>query len=174
MGENVVGDAMLNDKCKNVHIINELGIPVLAMGLKNVVISASSEGILVSDKEDSSHIKPFVDAIDNQIMFAEKSWGDFRVLDVEEDSLTIKITINPGHRMNYHSHDRRDEVWMVISGSGRTFVDGMEQFVKTGDVITMEAGCKHTVFADSKLQLIEVQIGKNISVDDKNKYELNI
>ena len=174
MGENVVGDAMLNDKCKNVHIINELGIPVLAMGLKNVVISASSEGILVSDKEDSSHIKPFVDAIDNQIMFAEKSWGDFRVLDVEEDSLTIKITINPGHRMNYHSHDRRDEVWMVISGSGRTFVDGMEQFVKTGDVITMEAGCKHTVFADSKLQLIEVQIGKNISVDDKHKYELNI
>ena len=92
----------------NVHIINELGIPVLAMGLKNVVISASSEGILVSDKEDSSHIKPFVDAIDNQIMFAEKSWGDFRVLDVEEDILTIKITINPGHRMNYHSHDRRD------------------------------------------------------------------
>ena len=63
---------------------------------------------------------------------------------------------------------------MVISGSGRTFVDGMEQFVKTGDVITMEAGCKHTVFADSKLQLIEVQIGKNISVDDKHKYELNI
>ena len=44
--------------------------------------------------------------------------------------------------------------------------------VKTGDVITMQAGCKHTVIADSRLQLIEVQLGKDINVNDKHKYEL--
>ncbi len=174
MEENVIGDARLNDTCCNVHVINELGIPVLAMGLHDVVISASSEGILVSDKEQSSYIKPFVDAIDQQVMFAEKSWGQYRVLDVEENGMTIKVTLNPGHRMNYHSHDKRDEVWTVISGTGRTIVDGMEQPVKAGDVITMAAGCKHTVIADTKLQLIEVQLGKDISVNDKHKYELDI
>ena len=174
MEENIVGDARLNDTCSNVHVINELGIPVLAMGLRDVVISASSEGILVSDKEQSSYIKPFVDAIDQQVMFAEKSWGHYRVLDVEEDSMTIKVTLNSGHKMNYHSHEKRDEVWTVISGTGRTVVDGMEQPVKAGDVITMAAGCKHTVIADSKLQLIEVQLGKNISVNDKHKYELEL
>ena len=174
MEENIVGDARLNDTCSNVHVINELGIPVLAMGLRDVVISASSEGILVSDKEQSSYIKPFVDAIDQQVMFAEKSWGHYRVLDVEEDSMTIKVTLNSGHRMNYHSHEKRDEVWTVISGTGRTVVDGMEQPVKAGDVITMAAGCKHTVIADSKLQLIEVQLGKDISVNDKHKYELEL
>ena len=172
MEETVVGDGRLNETCSNVHIINELGIPVLAMGLHNVVISASSEGILVSDKEQSSYIKPFVEAIDSQVMFAEKSWGQYQVLDVEENSMTIKVMLNPGHRMNYHSHDKRDEVWTVISGTGRTVVDGMEQPVKAGDVITMEAGCKHTVIADTKLQLIEVQLGKDISVNDKHKYEL--
>lgn len=172
MEETVVGDGRMNETCSNVHIINELGLPVLAMGLRNVVISASSEGILVSDKEQSSYIKPFVDAIDSQVMFAEKSWGKYQVLDVEENSMTIKVTLNSGHRMNYHSHDKRDEVWTVISGTGRTIVDGMEQLVKAGDVITMEAGCKHTVIADTKLQLIEVQLGNDISVNDKHKYEL--
>ena len=75
--------------------------------------------------------------------------------------------------MNYHSHERRDEVWTVISGNGKTIVDGMEQNITVGDVITMAAGCKHTVIAESELQLIEVQLGKEISITDKHKYELD-
>ena len=172
MEENAVGDVRLNGACENTQVINELGIPIIAMGLRNVVIAASPEGILVSDKEQSSYIKPLVDEIDQQIMFAEKSWGSFRVLDVEENSMTIKVTLNPGHRMNYHSHEKRDEVWVVVSGSGRTIVDGMEQLVKIGDVITMAAGCRHTVVADTELQLVEVQLGNDISVRDKIKFEM--
>ncbi len=173
MEEQNIGDVRQNDTCENVHVINELGVPILVMGGHNLVISASPEGILVSDKEQSSYIKPFVDEIDQQIMFAEKSWGSYRVLDVEEDSMTVKVTLNPGHKMNYHSHEKRDEIWNVIHGMGRTIVDGVEHSVKPGDVITMSAGCKHTVIADTELQLIEVQLGTEISVADKRKYELN-
>ena len=172
MEENSVGDAIMNETCENVHVINELNVPVLAMGLHDVVISASPEGILVSDKEQSSYIKPFVDRLDQQVMFAEKSWGSFRVMDVEEESLTIKVTLKAGHRMNYHSHRNRDEVWVVTSGAGRTIVDGMEQEVKAGDVITMQAGCRHTIIAESELKLVEVQLGREISGHDKQKYEL--
>ena len=172
MGENVVGNGIMNETCTGVHIINEMDVPVLAMGLHDVVISASPEGILVSDKEQSSYIKPFVDGIEQRVMFAEKSWGSFKVIDVESQSLTIKVTLNTGHSMNYHSHQHRDEVWVVISGTGRTLVDGMEQRVKPGDVITMSAGCRHTIFADTELKLIEVQLGKEISVQDKQKHEL--
>ena len=173
MEEKTVGDVRLNDTCSNVHAINELGVPILIMGGKNLVVSASPEGILVSDLEQSSYIKPFVDAIDQQIMFAEKSWGSYRVLDVEEDSMTVKVTLNPGHKMNYHSHEKRDEIWNVIHGTGKTVVDGVERLIKTGDVITMSAGCKHTVIAETELQLIEVQLGHEISVADKKKYDLN-
>ena len=172
MEENVVGKGILNDKCKGVHIVNEMDVPVLAMGLTDVVISASPEGILVSDKEQSSYIKPFVDSFEQQIMFAEKSWGNFKVIDVENASMTIKVTLNAGHSMNYHNHEYRDEVWVIISGTGRTVVDGVENPVKPGDVITMKAGCKHTIFADTELKLIEVQIGESINVQDKIKYEL--
>ncbi|MDO4805473.1 MAG: sugar phosphate nucleotidyltransferase [Lachnospiraceae bacterium] len=172
MTEPSIGNAILATTCKNVHVINELNIPILAMGLSDVVISASPDGILISDKQQSSYIKPYVDGIDQQVMFAEKSWGSFRVIDVEKESLTIKVTLNPGHRMNYHSHDHRDEVWVVISGEGTTLVDGMEQQVRAGDVITMQAGCRHTVIARTELKLIEVQLGREISVHDKKKYAM--
>ena len=168
MEEPKIGKAILNDACENVHVLNELDVPVLCMGLKDVVVSASPEGILVSDKEQSSYIKPFVDKIDQQIMFAEKSWGSFRVLDVEEESLTIKITLNPCHRMNYHSHARRDEVWTVISGRGYAIVDGVKTTVQAGDVVKMPS--RHTIVADTELKVMEVQLGRDISVHDKEKF----
>ena len=105
-------------------------------------------------------------------MFAEKSWGSFRVIDIEAGSMTIKVTLNAGHRMNYHSHARRDEVWTVIEGKGRTIIDGVERAVAAGDVVTMKAGTPHTIIADTALQVIEVQIGKEISVGDKKKLSI--
>lgn len=172
MEESVIGKGVLNDTCTGVHILNEMDVPVLAMGLHDVVISASPDGILVSDKEQSSYIKPFVDKFEQQIMFAEKSWGSYKVMDVESESMTIKVTLNPGHKMNYHSHKNRDEVWVVLSGTGKTVVDGKEQKVKAGDVIIMKAECKHTVVADTELKLIEVQLGKDITVTDKQKFDM--
>ena len=172
MNENIIGKAVMNEKCSNVHIINETNIPMLAMGLHDVVISAGPDGILISDKGESSYIKPFVDKIIQPTMFAEKSWGSYRVIDINAESITVKITLNAGHSMNYHSHQKRNEVWVAISGTGRTIVDGMEQPIKAGDVITIEAGCRHTVIAETELQLIEVQLGKEISVDDKQIFRL--
>ncbi|MFI3326548.1 MAG: sugar phosphate nucleotidyltransferase [Clostridia bacterium] len=171
MTEQIVGKAILNENCENVHVLNELNLPILCMGLKNIVVSASPDGILVSEKEQSSDIKPFVDDINGQVMFAEKSWGDFRVLDVSTNSMTIKITLNAGNRLNYHSHEKRNEVWTITSGQGTTIVNGMEQKVSEGDVITIEAGCKHTVIADTKLHILEVQLGEEINVNDKKKYD---
>ena len=172
MGESSVGNVIENDTNVNVHIVNELDVPVLCMGLKDVIVSASPEGILVADKEKSAQIKGYVDKLDNQIMYAEKSWGSFRVLDVEDGSMTIKVTLNPGHKMNYHSHEHRSEVWNIISGNGTVIVDGKKRDVSAGDVIELPAGCKHTVIAETELRIIEVQIGKGINIHDKKKYEL--
>jgi len=172
MEEQIVGKGILNDTCSGVHIINEMDVPVLAMGLTDVVISASAEGILVSDKEQSSYIKPFVDNIEQQVMFAEKAWGSYKVLDTQPDGVTVKVTLNAGHSMNYHSHQYRDEVWVVVAGCGKTIIDGMEQSVSPGDVLTMSAGCRHTVIAETELKLIEVQLGRDISAQDKEIHTL--
>ena len=36
----------------------------------------------------------------------------------------------------------------------------------------MNAGCRHTVFAETELKLIEVQLGSEIFVNDKQKFVL--
>ena len=172
MGSNAVGNVTLNDTCEDTHVVNELNIPILCMGCKSMVIAASGDGILVSDKEQSAQIKPYVDKLAGQAMYAEKSWGSFTVLDVQDDSMTIKVELLPGHSLHYHSHEHRDEVWTVMSGMGSVIIDGMQRMVRHGDVVTMPAGCKHTLIAETKLSVIEVQLGKDISVDDKKKYDL--
>lgn len=171
MDESSIGNVIMNDKCENVHAVNELDMPILCMGLKDVVVAASAEGILVSDKGESSYIKPYVEKINQQIMFAEKSWGSFRVLDVQDDSLSIRVTLNPGHKMNYHYHKRRDEVWTILSGRGIAVVDGTKMNVSKGDVIRMPRNSKHTIKAITELRVMEVQLGNDIRVDDKIKEE---
>ena len=173
MADQNIGNVHLDQNCDNVHVINELDLPVICMGLDDTIISASSEGILVTDRKRSGDLKPIVDQLSSgQVMIADKTWGTFQVLDVQNESMTIRATVRPGMRMSYHSHERRDEVWTIVSGTGRTIVDGMEQPVQAGDVITMQAGCRHTIAADTELKIIEVQLGREISAHDKRVYEL--
>lgn len=172
MEGNTLGKVTMDGTSENTHVINELNIPILCMGCRDMVIAASGDGILVSDKEQSKYIKPYVDHMTGQVMYAEKSWGSFTVLDVQEESMTIKVLLNPGHSLYYHSHECRDEVWTVAAGRGTALIDGRERRIVPGDVVSMPAGCKHTVYADTELQLIEVQTGKNITVEDKVKYPL--
>jgi len=167
MSDNTKGNVTLDDTCHNTHVINELGIPVLCMGCKDMIVAASSDGIFVSEKNRSGALKSYVEQISTDIRYAEKSWGTYCVLDAQQGAVTIKVSLYAGRCMSYHSHDFRDEMWNVISGEGVVNVDGMEQFVKAGDVVTVAAGCKHTIKATTDMQLIEVQVGSVISVEDK-------
>lgn len=167
MEEPTIGDVILSDTCENVHVINDLDIPVVCTGLKDVVVAAAPDGILVSDKGQSSYIKPIVDKLEHGIMYAEKSWGSFRVIDVQDGSMTFRVQLNPGHAMKYHCHQRRDEVWTIVSGTGYAVIDGVKREVKAGDVIQLPVGVFHTVYAETELKIIEVQLGSDISVEDK-------
>ena len=164
--------AILDETCENTNVVNELNIPILCMGCKNMIIAASGDGILVADKERSDSMKPYVDQISAQVHYAEKSWGIYNVIDAQPGSMTVKVTLRQGNRMKYHSHERRDESWNVVSGCGKAIVDGMEYSLRAGDVITMAAGCKHTLIADTDMNVIEIQTGEKISKADKTVYPL--
>lgn len=170
MKEPTMGKVILDASCRGVNVINELNVPVLCMGLTDTIVAASPEGILVTDKERSAHIKPYVDGIEQQLMFAEKSWGSYRVLDVQPEGLTVKVSLKAGAQMNYHSHEHRNEVWTVVSGEGESLIDGMAQHIGPGDVITIMSGCKHRVKALTELTMVEVQLGRDISEKDKKKF----
>ena len=167
MPEHIIGRATMDETCTNVHVVNTLPMPILCMGLKDVVVAASPEGILVSDKHRSSAMKPYAEKLHTPVMYAEKSWGEFRIIDAETGSLTIKITLSPGHSLTYHMHEHRDETWTVIEGRGWVKLDGNEFAVAEGQTVRIPRGSFHTIRAETLLKVMEVQVGEGIDVDDK-------
>lgn len=173
MADTTKGQVVLDETCMNTNVVNELNIPILCMGCKNMVVAASGDGILVSDKERSGYMKSYVEKIETEVRYAEKSWGNYSVIDVQPGSMTVKLSVRAGEHLGYHMHNYREEVWTVVSGKGKAIIDGNEQILCTGDVIAISAGCKHMVTALTDLDIIEVQLGNEISVNDKIKFELN-
>lgn len=172
MSDAAKGNAILDETCENTNVVNELDIPILCMGCKNMVVAASCDGILVSDKVRSGHMKPYVERLSDEARFAEKSWGTYKVIDAQPGSMTIKVTLRAGNQMKYHSHEYRDETWTVIEGQGRIIVDGVEEKMGPGDMIRLPIGCKHTLIADTDMNVIEVQVGEEITQADKSVFPL--
>ena len=172
MADKTKGKVILDETCENTNVVNELNIPILCMGCKDMIIAVSGDGILISDKERSGYMKSYVEKIETEAMYAEKSWGTYTVIDVQPGSMTIKISMKAGEMMSYHMHNKRQEVWTVISGKGLATINGKAQLLRAGDVITIAAGCKHTVEAITVLDMIEVQLGEEISVTDKIKFPM--
>ena len=146
-----------------------LFIPVIASSLY-VLLDKVMLGAMAGMEQTGLY--DYAEKIATDVRYAEKSWGSYNVIDASPSSLTVKVMLNPGHRMSYHSHEHRDEIWTVLEGTGMTVIDGMEQHVRPGDVVTMAARCKHTIIAETSMILLETQIGEEISVKDKIKYEL--
>lgn len=171
MHESFIGKGEMDNTCENSNVVNELDIPIIAMGLKDCIVAASNDGILVADKEQSSYIKPYVEKITDKIRFAEKSWGSFTVVDVQPQAMVIRVVLLPGNKLKYHSHVHRNEVWTIMEGEGTVILDEKKIKVGPGDVVSMKSGQKHTIIARTKLVINEVQIGEDLSVEDKIKYD---
>ena len=167
MPEHTIGRVTMDETCRNSHVVNTLPMPILCMGLKDVVVAASPEGILIADKERSSAMKPYAERLHTPVMYAEKSWGEFRIIDAETESLTIKITLSPGRSLTYHLHERRDETWTVIEGRGWVKLDGNEFAVSEGQTVRIPRGSFHTIRAETLLKVMEIQTGEDIDVEDK-------
>ena len=168
MSEEVVGNAVAAS-CENTHVINELQIPLVALGVKDLAIAATPDGILVSDKASSDKLKEFV--ADQRPMFEERIWGEYKVLDyrIDEDGknyLTKHLIIKPGQHISYQKHTHRSEIWTIVDGKGALIIDGETKSVCRGDTAYIRSGTKHAIKAETELHIIEVQVGDELTERD--------
>ncbi|MBO4416447.1 MAG: mannose-1-phosphate guanylyltransferase [Lachnospiraceae bacterium] len=63
MEEPLHGKIVISEECSNVSVINELGIPILLMGMEDAVVAATDEGILVANKEKCNDIRRYLDSL---------------------------------------------------------------------------------------------------------------
>ena len=182
MTEKTIGNVIVDDKSSGTNIVNELNIPIIAMGIKDTVIAASADGIFVSAKGESSYNKPLVEKLDNRPMYEERAWGEFKVLDMytaassgldnskQAKSLVKHLYIKAGKSISYQKHNHRDEVWTIIDGEGILALNDKEKEVSIGDVITIKKGDKHALRAITDLHFVEVQIGDEIAEGDIERF----
>lgn len=176
MAEAAGKNSIIGENCENVHVVNELSIPIVALGLKNIVIAASPDGILVSDKEASSYLKKYVPS--NRPMFEKRIWGEYRVLDYQifdngEKSLTKELVILPGKNISYQRHCHRNEILTFVKGSGILVIDGIVRKVKSGDFVHVCKEQFHSIKAIEELHIIEVQIGEELIEEDSERLDWN-
>ncbi|MCM3363559.1 sugar phosphate nucleotidyltransferase [Niallia sp. MER TA 168] len=176
MSTNQIGKGVISDDCENVHLINELDLPVTMLGVSNLIVSASPDGILVSDKDASPRIKELVGEFDNRPMFEERRWGWYKVLDYTKfeegiETLTKRICIKRGKNLSYQQHFYRSEVWTVIRGHGEFVINDDLFQVKAGDVLQVPIAAKHAIKAITDLEIIEVQSGSQLIEEDITRLE---
>ena len=175
MDEESTGNATVSD-CENTHVINELGIPLVALGIKNAIIAATPDGIVVSDKEASPKLKEFVS--DSRPMYERRGWGEYKVLDYkvhqdQNNSLVKELILSPGQHISYQRHNRRTEIWTVTEGTGELILDDKVKQISRGDVAIIKPRIKHGIKGITELHIIEVQIGDELTEDDIERLEWN-
>jgi mannose-1-phosphate guanylyltransferase len=171
MATNILGQGVISQDTTNSHIINELGIPVAILGVSNIVVAVSPDGILISDKSMSPMVKDVINTFENRPMYEERRWGWYRVLDYTKhdnstEILTRRICIKEGKNISYQYHLKRSETWNVISGTGEVVINGLLSKINPGDTIKIESGTNHALKAISELEFIEIQRGTQLVEED--------
>ncbi|MEJ8545112.1 sugar phosphate nucleotidyltransferase [Brevibacillus borstelensis] len=167
----VIGKGVISEDSSNTHLINELDIPIAILGVSNIVVAASPDGVLVSDKSASHRVKDFVKPLEQRPMFEERRWGWYRVLDYQtsEDGteiMTKRLCITAGKNLSYQYHLMRSEVWTIVSGTGEFVLEDQMVLVSAGDVFKIPTGAKHGIKAITELEIIEVQMGTRLIEED--------
>ena len=171
-----MGKVVMGSNVEGSTVINELSLPVVCDGVKNVVVAAGHDGILVCSKESSEYIKQYVDPIHMRPMFEERRWGTYRVLDDSRyadgsHSLTKSITLHPGKYISYQIHHHRTEVWTFVEGEGLFVLDGEVRRVKAGDTVIIPVEHYHSIRAITELTFIEVQMGNPLIEEDIERFD---
>lgn len=173
-----IGNAVQGEHCENVHVVNELATPIFVEGLKDTVVAASPDGILVCGKEYTEGIKKQVEHLTERPMFEERRWGYYRVIDATTytdgyKSLSKVIHLGKGKHISYQVHHHRSEVWTFVDGEGLFLLDGNITPVRRGMTVIVPCEHYHSIKALTDLTFIEVQSGDMLVEEDIERVDFD-
>ena len=101
-------------------------------------------------------------------MTESRPWGTYQIILDDEKSKVKKITVLPGKRLSYQTHEKRSEYWVIVEGTGTVTLDGQDGLCLAGDAFIIEQGMAHSIAntGDSDLIFIETQLGLYFGEDD--------
>jgi mannose-1-phosphate guanylyltransferase/mannose-6-phosphate isomerase len=156
-------------------IRSESSATVAALGVKDLVIVATRDAVLVVPRDRAQDLKRLVEAlheagIDKQALHPKvhRPWGTYETVDKGERFQTKRIVVKPGEKLSLQMHHQRSEHWIVVAGTARVTIGDEVRLLHENESTFVPAGSVHRLENPGKipLQLIEVQCGPYLGEDD--------
>lgn len=102
------------------------------------------------------------------MMIELRPWGEYKILEDSDECKVKRISVFPGSRLSYQYHHRREEVWILVKGSGIVTVEDEIRAVSKGSIVHIKKEQKHRIenTGEENLEFIEVQLGEYFGEDD--------
>lgn len=185
MGRDEAGNALAGKvsalDCKNSLLRSETeGPELVGLGLRDMLVVAMGDAVLVADRSHAQEIKQAVTALRKKSVpqadtFAwdHRPWGRFETLALDARFQVKRIVVKPGGILSLQSHHHRAEHWIVVEGTARVTIGDEVQLVSENQSVYVPLGVKHRMENPGKVPmvLIEVQTGTYLGEDDIVRYE---
>lgn len=150
LGKNINGNCVVDSSCRNVSVINGMNAPVVTLGVKDVIVIASNDGILVTDSHSDLNLKQIVSILPPRPTFEERNWGTITVLDFFcENGIgylirKLWVDVNKGFRQYC---EKADGSLSVLKGSATITMHDTKETLFPGDCFSIPAGERYSLFA---------------------------
>ena len=177
-GNVIVGKAYVVD-CNNSYIRND-GVSVSLVGVDNLVVVSTKDAVLVAHKDRVQDIKALVNIIgkDNKDLIENhrciyRPWGYYESVDDGQRHQVKHLCIKPQQKISVQMHHHRAEHWIIVRGTARVMLDGVESSLSENQSFYIPIGVKHSLENPGKIDLdiIEVQTGSYLGEDDIVRFE---
>ena len=155
-------------------------LELVGLGLKNIVVVATPDAVLVADKSCANDVPQAVAALNAKgakqaIAFPKdhRPWGWFESLVIGGRYQVKRICVHPGASLSLQSHHHRAEHWIVVEGTANVTVGDKIHLLSENQSAHIPLGAIHRMENPGKVPmvLIEVQIGSYVGEDDIIRYE---
>ncbi len=170
------GDVIL-DRVRNSYVRAD-GHLVAAIGVKDLIVVATDDVILVADSEHSADVGKFVSQLRNRPERLHhtkvyRPWGFYQTVDIGERFQVKRIMVKPGAKLSLQMHHHRAEHWVVVSGTALTTCNEETRLLHENEALYIPAGATHRLENPGKVpvHLIEVQSGAYLGEDDIVRFE---
>ena len=174
------GHALAID-CEDTLLRSEAeGLELVGIGLKDTIVVAMPDAVLVADRSRAQDVKQAVAALKAKkakqaetFPLDHRPWGWFETLVLADRFQVKRITVHPGAALSLQSHFHRSEHWIVVSGTAKVTVDDEVRLLTENQSVYIPLGAVHRMENPGKVPmvLIEVQTGAYLGEDDITRYE---
>ncbi len=177
-GNVLLGDVVVKDVESSY--VRSSGQLVAAIGLKDTIVVATDDVVLVADKDCAQEVKTVVETLsdggrDEHILHRRvfRPWGWYQCMDAAAHFQVKQLSIKPGGVLSLQSHQHRSEHWVVVSGVASVVRGEEEITLEVNQSTYIPAGVKHRLEnkGEEPLRIVEVQSGSYLGEDDIERFE---